>query len=142
MIIEEHIISIGEKRIYGKLYYMENAKNCGLIICSHGFNGSGNDYDSDCRFYVGNGYAAYAFDFCGGANSSRSSGSTTDMTVFTELDELLEIIRQLRELDMVDKDRVYLVGADPFALSAEKLLERISLSKKYLPNVAVITRAF
>lgn len=36
-------------------------------------------------------------------------------------------------------DRVYLVGADPFALSAEKLLERISLIKKYLPNVAVIT---
>ena len=36
-------------------------------------------------------------------------------------------------------DRVYLLGADPFALSAEKLLERISLIKKYLPNVAVIT---
>lgn len=36
-------------------------------------------------------------------------------------------------------DRVYLVGADPFALSAEKLLTRISLIKKYLPNVAVIT---
>ena len=36
-------------------------------------------------------------------------------------------------------DRVYLVGADPFALSAEKLLERISLIKKYLPNVTVIT---
>lgn len=36
-------------------------------------------------------------------------------------------------------DRVYLVGADPFALSAENLLTRISLIKKYLPNVAVIT---
>ena len=36
-------------------------------------------------------------------------------------------------------DRVYLVGADPFALSAEKLLTRISLIKKYLPNVLVIT---
>lgn len=36
-------------------------------------------------------------------------------------------------------DRVYLVGADPFALSAEKLLTRILLIKKYLPNVAVIT---
>ena len=36
-------------------------------------------------------------------------------------------------------DRVYLVGADPFALSAEKLLERISLIKRYMPNVAVIT---
>lgn len=36
-------------------------------------------------------------------------------------------------------DRVYLVGADPFALSAENLLTRISLIKKYLPNVLVIT---
>ncbi|MCR5479223.1 MAG: radical SAM protein [Ruminococcus sp.] len=36
-------------------------------------------------------------------------------------------------------DRVYLVGADPFALSTQKLLERISLIKKYLPNVEVIT---
>ena len=36
-------------------------------------------------------------------------------------------------------DRFYLVGADPFALSAEKLLTRISLIKKYLPNEAVIT---
>ena len=35
--------------------------------------------------------------------------------------------------------RVYLVGADPFALSARKLLGRIDLIKKYLPNTKVIT---
>lgn len=35
--------------------------------------------------------------------------------------------------------RVYLVGADPFALSAKRLLERIELIKKYLPNTKVIT---
>lgn len=36
-------------------------------------------------------------------------------------------------------DRVYLVGADPFALSAKNLLERIDLIKRYLPATKVIT---
>ncbi len=137
MIIEEHIIAIGNKRIYGKLYYRERTKRSALIICSHGFNGSGNDYDADCRFYAKNGYAAYAFDFCGGANSSRSSGSTTEMTVFTERDELLEIIKQLRELDAVDKDRVYLVGASQggfvSALAAEDKDSNIKELALYFP---------
>ena len=35
--------------------------------------------------------------------------------------------------------RAYLVGADPFALSAHRLLDRIDLIKTYLPNVNVIT---
>ena len=35
--------------------------------------------------------------------------------------------------------RVYLVGANPFALSAYRLLERISLVRKYLPNVEVVS---
>ena len=35
--------------------------------------------------------------------------------------------------------RVYLVGADPFALSAKNLLERIDLIKKYLLNAETIT---
>ena len=34
--------------------------------------------------------------------------------------------------------QVYLVGADPFALSAKRLLERIKLIKKYLPSTKVI----
>ena len=137
MIIKEHIIAIGNKKIYGKLYYPEKAKDRGLIICSHGFNGSGSDYDTDCRFYAENGYAAYAFDFCGGSNSSRSSGSTTEMTIFTERDELIEIIKQLRELDMVDKERVYLVGASQggfvSALAAEDKDSNIEALALYFP---------
>ncbi len=35
--------------------------------------------------------------------------------------------------------RVYFVGADPFALSAEKLIQRIELVKKYFPKVSVIS---
>ncbi len=58
------------------------------------------------------------------------------------LDEVENYVAEVRDRYgrlAVSIDRVYLVGADPFALPAEKLLERISLIKKYLPNVAVIT---
>ena len=53
------------------------------------------------------------------------------------LDEFGNYVAEVRARygRLADKiDRVYLVGADPFALSAEKLLERISLIKKYLPR--------
>ncbi len=35
--------------------------------------------------------------------------------------------------------RIYLVGANPFALSAAKLMERAAVIKKYLPNIKVIS---
>lgn len=35
--------------------------------------------------------------------------------------------------------RVYLVGADPFVISAKSLLKRVELIKKYLPNVEVVS---
>ena len=36
-------------------------------------------------------------------------------------------------------ERVYLVGADPFALSAKRLLERTDIIRRYLPKTKVIT---
>ena len=32
-------------------------------------------------------------------------------------------------------DRVYLVGANPFALSTQRLIERIALIRTYLPKL-------
>ena len=57
----------------------------------------------------------------------------------SEVEESLQEARQnySRYCDKVQ--RVYLVGADPFALSAKKLLERIELIKQYLPNSRVFT---
>lgn len=58
---------------------------------------------------------------------------------------LLEVEEYLREVKenygrYCEKiQRVYLVGADPFALSAARLLERINLIKKYLPGAKAIT---
>lgn len=56
-----------------------------------------------------------------------------------EIEGFLKEVREAygRYLDRID--RVYLVGADPFALSAERLLERIDLIKKYIPNTKTVT---
>lgn len=36
-------------------------------------------------------------------------------------------------------DRIYLVGADPFALSARNLEDRIRIIKSYLPGIKTVT---
>ncbi|MGI6720940.1 MAG: radical SAM protein [Anaerovoracaceae bacterium] len=58
------------------------------------------------------------------------------------LEEIEGFLKEEREgygryLDRID--RVYLVGADPFALSAKHLLERIDLIKRYIPNTRTVT---
>ena len=60
-------------------------------------------------------------------------------TTVSAVEESLQESRQnySRYCDTVQ--RVDLVGADPFALSAKKLLERIELIKQYLPNARVFT---
>ncbi len=70
------------------------------------------------------------------------------------LDEVEEYLRQAieasgtsvfglgyraRKVSPESVERVYFVGADPFALSAENLLMRIELVKRYLPNATVFT---
>ncbi len=61
------------------------------------------------------------------------------MLPLPELEESLREARQSHGLYCGKIRRIYLVGADPFALSAARLLERIDLVRKYLPNVKVIT---
>lgn len=59
-----------------------------------------------------------------------------------QLDEIEKYMKDImiRYNRLVDRiERVYFVGADPFALSMEKLLERIDLIKRYLPKVSVVT---
>lgn len=56
-----------------------------------------------------------------------------------EVEEYLQEVKQRYSRYCGKIQRVYLVGADPFALSARRLLERIELIKRYLPNVKAIT---
>ena len=57
----------------------------------------------------------------------------------SEVEEYLREVKQNYGRYCERIRRVYPVGADPFALSAKNLLERIDLIKRYLPNAKVIT---
>ncbi len=61
------------------------------------------------------------------------------MLSLSEVEEYLQEVKQSYGTYCERIQRVYLVGADPFALSAGRLLERIDLIRKYLPNVNAIT---
>ena len=61
------------------------------------------------------------------------------MLGLSEIEEYLQQTRERFGPACARVERVYLVGADPFALTAARLLERIDLIKQYLPSVQVIT---
>ncbi len=61
------------------------------------------------------------------------------MWKMSEIEQYLSEVNQQYESYLKHADRVYLIGAAPFALSAKYLLERIELIKKYMPKVSVIT---
>ena len=56
-----------------------------------------------------------------------------------EIENWLKEIRKMNGSDCDDIEKIYLVGADPFALSCKKLELVIQLIKKYLPNIKVIS---
>ena len=61
------------------------------------------------------------------------------MISLEEIEGFLKEVREGYGRDLDRIDRVYLVGADPFALSAKHLLERIDLIKRYIPNTKTVT---
>lgn len=78
-IVEQHDVSYTDKlgkniNIYGRLFRPNNNEKNGVIILSHGYNAYGDAFAEKCEFFARNGYAAYAFDFCGGSTKSKSTG--------------------------------------------------------------------
>lgn len=61
------------------------------------------------------------------------------MIPLLDVEECLQEVKQNYGRYAERIERVYFVGADPFALSAQRLRERIDLTKKYLPNAKVFT---
>ena len=61
------------------------------------------------------------------------------MMPLNEVEDYLREVRQSYGRICERIRRVYMVGADPFALSAARLLERIDLIRKYLPRVQTVT---
>lgn len=108
---EELWLQNGEKRIFGTMYLpAEEQETYPVVILSHGFGGSSIDNKLYAKTFAEAGYAAYAFDYCGGGRGSQSDGEMTEMSVLTEAEDLNAVIDQVKELDYVDASQLFLMG--------------------------------
>ncbi|MBQ6523103.1 MAG: alpha/beta fold hydrolase [Atopobiaceae bacterium] len=100
----------GEQRIYGKLFVPKAKGPFMGVVCSHGFNGTHASPERYARRFAAAGFAAYAFDFPGGSEESRSDGSMLEHSLATEADALCSVLKFFGALDLVDETRVFLEG--------------------------------
>lgn len=106
---EERSITYNGRKIYGNVYLPDCKGKYPIVILSHGYNSSGNDFEREGSFLAAHGIAAYSFDFCGGSLNSRSSLKTTEMTIFTEVEDLKAIIQEAKSWEQTGA--IYLFGA-------------------------------
>ena len=135
----ELIIPNGDKEIYGVLYTPEGDANGTVIIMSHGYNGSHNDWVKEGTLFASKGYTAYAYDFCGGSVNSKSSGKTTEMTITSEKEDLLSVINYFKNLQEVKK--IFLLGGSQgdfiSSLVAAERPDEIGALAMYFPALCV-----
>lgn len=102
------------QRIYGVAYIPEGADSASpvpLVILSHGLGATHTMMVPYAQELAEHGYAAYAFDFRGGATSgSQSDGDTTGMSVMTEASDLEAVAAAAQSWDFVDTSRIVLAG--------------------------------
>lgn len=108
MTTKDITIRHNNRNISGRLYLPQKYK-CPMVILSHGFNGSGDDFSEYATALFKNGIGACVFDFCGGSLRSKSDLSTTEMTVFTEKEDLLAVIDFIEKQPYTEK--IFLFGA-------------------------------
>lgn len=95
--------------IYGILNIPETESPVPLIILSHGFGGTHDGNNDYADYFLGQGFATYNFDFCGGGFGSKSAGTMLEMSVLTEAQDLNAIIDHFSADDRFNK--VMLWGA-------------------------------
>ena len=99
------------------------------VIFSHGYNGSGHDFESISAFLAENNIASFCYDFCGGSVNARSSMPTTDMTIFTEKEDLHSVFQYVKGLNSIQSENIFLFGGSQgglvSALATEELLDEV-----------------
>lgn len=109
MRIENMVVTHHGRDIAGRLYFPEN-DNFPMVIFSHGFNGSGDNFLDYAGRLAEHGIGVCTFDFCGCSLHSKSGLVTTEMTVFTEKEDLFAVIDAVGRRQEVDSGRVFLFG--------------------------------
>ncbi len=101
----------GDKNIYGTLYVPKDGQDKrGIVILSHGFNGTSTGNAYLAKSFASSGIAVYAFDFCGGSIISKSDGNMTEMSILTEKEDLNCVIETVKTWDWVDPAHIVLFG--------------------------------
>ncbi len=108
--LDEMNIAYGGKSVYGRLYLPDGKQNPPLVILSHGFGGTYRNCKDYAISFAENGFASFAFDFCGGGRASKSSGKMTEMSVLTEATDLNAVLDYFKDYQGIDGKRIFLFG--------------------------------
>lgn len=116
-------ISENQRELYGVFIAPEHADKYPVVIFSHGYNGSGRDFEQMGAYLAENGVAAFCYDFCGGSVNSRSSMATTDMTISTEKEDLHSVIQCIKNYAAIDSKNIFLFGGSQGGLVSALVTE-------------------
>lgn len=102
------------QNIFGALVLPKDRKEdekLPTIVMCHGYGSSYTQPRDKAYYFASEGFACYAFDFCGGGGESKSDGDfNSTMTIDTEVDDLEEVIAYLSEMPFVDTNKIFLYG--------------------------------
>lgn len=109
--------------------YRPEGERLPIAIVSQGFMSGHIEADVWAKRFAQKGYAAYSFDFNGGAIRCASDGKSVDMSVLTEVEDLKAVISYVSALRYTDNSNLTLVGCSQgglvSALTAAQLKERV-----------------
>lgn len=117
--------------IYGKLYRPASVAadvQLPTVIFSHSANLTADAMNAYAMAVAKEGYCAYAFDFCGACDDSRSDGATADMTPFTEVADLKAVVAAMKANPGVNADKICLLGSSLGGLVSALAAEDSTLS--------------
>lgn len=122
--------------------YRPQGDNLPIAIVSHGFMANRKTVLQYVKLFAEMGYAAYAFDFCGGCViGGKSDGRTVDMSVLTEVQDLKAVIDYATSLPYADEENITLMGCSQggfvSALTAAELKDKIKRLVLFYPALCI-----
>lgn len=113
-----------------------------VAIVSHGFMANHKTVLQYVKLFAEMGYAAYAFDFCGGCViGGMSDGKTSDMSVLTEVEDLKAVVEYVSALPYTDAENLTLMGCSQggfvSALTAAELKDKVAKLVLFYPALCI-----
>lgn len=102
---------LDNKVIKGCMYIPDSGREpFPTVIYCHGYGCNYRDIAHHGQGFAEEGICCVLFDFCGGGPESYSDGNMLEMSVKTERDDLLCVFEALKSYELVDKDRIFIMG--------------------------------